>query len=157
MEEIVLTQEGYELKKKKLEEYRRILYEELPKKLKVAKEHGAELRENKEYLDLHAEQDYYENEVRRLEELLERAVILDEKQVDTKVVGLGLRVTLKDLKTNKTERFELVSPAEADPEQNKISTESPVGRALIGQRKGSEVQVETPVGLLRYKIVNIER
>lgn len=157
MEEIVLTQEGYELKKKKLEEYRRILYEELPKKLKVAKEHGAELRENREYLDLHAEQDYYENEVRRLEELLEKAVILDEKRVDTKVVGLGLRVTLKDLKTNKTEKFELVSPAEADPEQNKISTESPVGRALMGQRKGVEVQVETPAGLLRYKIVNIER
>lgn len=156
-EEIVLTSEGYEKKKKKLEEYRKILYEELPKKLKLAKEHGAELRENKEYLDLRTEQDYYEAEVRRLEELLEKAVILDESQVDTKVVGLGLRVTLKDLKTNKTETFEMVSPAEADPEQNKISTESPVGRALMGQRKGAEVQVETPAGVLRYKIVNIER
>ncbi|MCS6936188.1 MAG: transcription elongation factor GreA [Candidatus Bipolaricaulota bacterium] len=156
-EEIVLTPEGYEQKKKKLEEYRKILYEELPKKLKLAKEHGAELRENKEYLDLRSEQDYYEAEVRRLEELLEKAVILDESQVDTKVVGLGLRVTLKDLKTNKTETFEMVSPAEADPEQNKISTESPVGRALMGQRKGAEIQVETPAGVLRYKIINIER
>ncbi|MCI2429144.1 GreA/GreB family elongation factor [Candidatus Acetothermia bacterium] len=156
-EEIVLTQEGYEQKKKKLEEYRKILYEELPKKLKLAKEHGAELRENKEYLDLRTEQDYYEAEVRRLEELLEKAVILDESQVNTKVVGLGLCVTLKDIKTNKTERFDMVSPAEADAEQNKISTESPVGRALMGQRKGAEVQVETPAGVLRYKIVNIER
>jgi hypothetical protein len=74
-EEIVLTPEGYELKKKKLEEYRRILYEELPKKLKLAKEHGAELRENKEYLDIKREQDYYEAEVRRLEELLEKATV----------------------------------------------------------------------------------
>jgi transcription elongation factor GreA len=86
-EEIVLTPEGYELKKKKLEEYRRILYEELPKKLKLAKEHGAELRENKEYLDIKREQDYYEAEVRRLEELLEKAVILDESQISTKAVG----------------------------------------------------------------------
>jgi transcription elongation factor GreA len=156
-EEIVLTPEGYELKKKKLEEYRRILYEELPKKLKLAKEHGAELRENKEYLDIKREQDYYEAEVRRLEELLEKAVILDESQISTKAVGIGTRVTLKDLKTNRTETYELVSPAEADPEQNKISTESPVGRALMGQHKGAEIEVETPRGIVRYKILAIQR
>lgn len=157
MEEIVLTPEGYELKKKKLEEYRRILYEELPKKLKLAKEHGAELRENKEYLDIRREQDYYETEVRRLEELLEKATILNENQISTKAVGIGSHVILKDLKTNKVETYELVNPAEADPEQNKISTESPVGHALVGQRKGSEIQVETPRGVMRYKILGIER
>lgn len=156
-EEIVLTREGHELLKKKLEEYRRILYEELPKKLKLAKEHGAELRENKEYLDIKREQDYYELEVRRLEELLEKATILDESQIDTTTVSIGTRVTLKDMSTNKTEVYELVSPAEADPEQNKISTESPVGRALLGQRKGAQIHVETPRGLVRYKIVGIER
>ncbi len=156
-QEIVLTPEGYELKKKKLEEYRKILYEELPKKLKMAKEHGAELRENKEYLDIRREQDYYELEVRRLEELLEKAVVLDESHISTKSVSIGTRVTLKDLKTNKTEVYELVSAAEADPEQNKISTESPVGHALIGQRKGAEIQVETPRGTVRYKILGIER
>lgn len=156
-EEIVLTREGHELLKKKLEEYRRILYEELPKKLKLAKEHGAELRENKEYLDIKREQDYYELEVRRLEELLEKATVLDESQIDTTTVSIGTRVTLKDMSTNKTEVYELVSPAEADPEQNKISTESPVGRALLGQRKGAQIHVETPRGLVRYKIVGIER
>jgi transcription elongation factor GreA len=155
--DIILTPEGYKLKKKKLEEYRRILYEELPKKLKLAKEHGAELRENKEYLDIKREQDYYEAEVRRLEELLEKATVLDESQISTKSVNIGTRVTLKDLKTHKTEVFELVSPAEADPEQNKISTESPVGRALMGQRKGAEIHVETPRGIVRYKILGIER
>jgi transcription elongation factor GreA len=61
------------------------------------------------------------------------------------------------MSTNKTEVYELVSPAEADPEQNKISTESPVGRALLGQRKGAQIHVETPRGLVRYKIVGIER
>lgn len=156
-EEILLTPEGYELKKKKLEEYRKILYEELPKKLKIAKEHGAELRENKEYLDIKREQDYYEAEVRRLEELLEKAAILDESQISTKMVNIGSRVILKDLKTNKTEVYELVSPAEADPEQNKISTDSPVGHALVGQRKGAEIHVETPRGIVRYKILGIER
>jgi transcription elongation factor GreA len=83
--------------------------------------------------------------------------VLDESQISTKSVNIGTRVTLKDLKTNKTEIYELVSPAEADPEQNKISTESPVGRALMGQRKGTEIQVETPRGIVRYKILGIER
>ncbi len=156
-EEIVLTQDGYEQMKKKLEDYRKVLHEDLPKKLKVAKEHGAELRENKEYLDIQRDQEFYEQEVRRLEDLLEKAKVIDEKSISTKAVGIGSRVTLKDLKTSKSDEYELVSPAESDPEENKISTESPVGRALIGQKKGAEIKVDTPAGALRYKIITIER
>ena len=156
-EEIVLTQDGYEGMKKKLEAYRKALHEDLPKKLKLAKEHGAELRENKEYLDIQRDQEFYEQEVRRLEELLEKAKIIDEKHISTKTVGIGSRVTLKDLKSNKTEEYELVSPAESDPEENKISNGSPVGRALMGQKKGAEIKVETPAGALRYKIIDIEK
>lgn len=156
-EQIVLTQEGYELKKKKLEEYRHILHEELPKKLKMAKEHGAELRENKEYLDLKSQQDFYEAEVRRLEELLEKAKIIDEREISTKAVGIGTRVILKDTRRGETATFELVGPAEVDLEQGKISSGSPLGKALMGHRKGEEVVVETPAGVIKYKILGIER
>ena len=156
-EEVMLTQEGYELKKKKLEEYRHILHEELPKKLKMAKEHGAELRENKEYLDLKSQQDFYEAEVRRLEELLEKAKIIDSDQISTKAVGIGARVILKNKARSETATFELVGPAEVDLEQGKISTTSPLGKALMGHRKGEEVVVETPKGIIKYKILGIER
>lgn len=156
-EEVVLTQDGYEQMKKKLEDYKRILHDDLPKKLKLAKEHGAELRENKEYFDIQREQEFYESEVRRLEELLENAKVIADKDISTKRIGIGSKVTLQDLKSKKTAQYELVSPAEADPESNKISTESPVGRALLSQRKGAEVQVQTPAGTLRYKVIEIER
>lgn len=156
-EEVLLTKEGYELKKRQLEEYRRILHEEIPRRLKTAKEHGGELRENKEYLDIQSEKDFYESEVRRLEDLLDRAQIIDEESISTKTVGIGTRVTLKDLEKGDQVTFELVSPAEADLESNKISTNSPLGKALKGQRRGAEIELETPRGTLHFRIVGIQR
>ncbi len=155
--EVLLTKEGYEQKKKQLEEYRRILHEEIPQRLKMAKEHGGELRENKEFLDIQTEKEFYELEVRRLEELLERARVIEEEEISTKTVGIANRVTLQNLDTGEQITFELVSPAEVDLEHNKISSESPLGRALMDRRKGETVEVETPAGLVRYKIVGIQR
>ncbi len=157
LEEIILTKEGYELKKKELEEYRRILHEEIPKRLKVAKEHGGELRENKEFLDIQAEKEFYEAEVRRLEELLDRAKIVDEAAISTKTVGIGTRVILKDLKKNEQVTFHLVSQAEVDLEANKISVASPLGKLLVGHKRGEVIEMETPAGRVRYKIVGIQR
>lgn len=157
MEEILFTKEGYERKKKQLEEYRRILHDEIPKRIKIAKEHGGELRENKEYLDIQAEKEFYEAEVRRLEELLERAQIIDEAAISTKTVTLGSRVILKDLTKGKQVTFELVGQAEVDLEANKISTQSPLGKLLMGRKRGEEVELETPAGKVRYKIVGIQK
>lgn len=156
-EEILLTQEGYDLKKKQLEEYRHKLYEELPKRLKTAKEHGGELRENKEFIDLQNEKEFYETEVRRLEELLDRAKIIAEDSISNKEVSIGNWVTLKNLDSDEEIIFELVDPAEADLEANKISTQSPLGKALKGQKRGAEVELETPGGKSRYKVVGIRR
>jgi len=157
LEEVLLTKEGYELKKKELEEYRRILHEEIPKRLKIAKEHGGELRENKEFLDIQAEKEFYEAEVRRLEELLDRAKIIDEASISTKIVGLGTRVTLKDLDRDQQVTYELVSPAEVDLEANRISIDSPLGQALKGHKRGEVIELEVPTGQVRYKILGIQR
>lgn len=157
LDEIVLTKEGYELKKKTLEEYRRILHEEIPKSLKVAKEHGGELRENKEFLDIQSQKEFYEAEVRRLEELLDRAKIIDEAHISTKTVGIGTRVILKDASRKAQVTYELVSQAEVDLEANKISVTSPLGRALVGRKKGEVVELETPAGKIKYSIVGIQR
>ena len=157
LEEIVLTREGYEQKKKDLEEYRRKLHEEIPKSLKVAKEHGGELRENKEFLDIQTEKEFYETEVRRLEELLDRAKVIDETSISTRSVGIGTRVTLKDMSRKGQVVYELVSQAEVDLEANKISISSPLGRVLMGRKKGEVVELETPAGKIRYSIVGIQR
>jgi transcription elongation factor GreA len=157
MAETLLTRSGYELKKKQLEEYRRILFERIPNRLRRAAEHGRELRENKEYLDIMREQEFYETEVRRLEELLDRAEILEEEQISTEFVGLGSRVILEDRGLRRVDTFELVSPAEADLEQRKISVESPVGAALVGHHVGEQVEVVLPTGKsAHYRILGIE-
>ena len=158
MAEILLTRDGYELKKRQLEEYRQILYERIPNRLKRAAEHGRELRENKEYLDIMREQEFYEAEVRRLEELLDNAEILDEDQISTEFVGLGSRVILEDRGLKRVDTIELVSAAEADLEHRKISVDSPVGQALLNRHVGEEVEVELPTGKsARYRILGIEK
>jgi len=158
MAEILLTQAGYELKQKQLEEYRQILYERIPNRLKRAAEHGRELRENKEYLDIMREQEFYEAEVRRLEELLDNAEIIAEEEISTEFVGLGSRVILEDRGLRRVDTIELVSKAEADLEQRKISVESPVGKALVGHHVGEEVEAELPTGKSAcYRILGIEK
>jgi transcription elongation factor GreA len=158
MAEILLTQAGYELKQKRLEEYRQILYERIPNRLKRAAEHGRELRENKEYLDIMREQEFYEAEVRRLEELLDNAQIIDEQEISTEFVGLGSRVILEDRGLRRVDTIELVSKAEADLERRKISVESPVGQALLNRHVGEEVEAELPTGKSAcYRILGIEK
>ncbi|HIC95752.1 TPA: transcription elongation factor GreA [Candidatus Bipolaricaulota bacterium] len=158
MAEILLTRTGYELKKKELEEYRQILYERIPNQLKRAAEHGRELRENKEYLDLMREQEFYEAEVRRLEELLDNARIIADEEISTEFVGLGSRVILEDRTRRRVDTIELVSAAEADLERRRISVDSPVGRALLNRHIGEEVEVELPQGKrLSYRILGIEK
>jgi transcription elongation factor GreA len=156
-EKILLTREGYELKKKRLEECRRILYEEIPRKLKIAIEHGGELRENKEYLDLKREQELYNAEVRQLEDLLDRAEIIDEENISTDSVSIGARVVLEDRDLRKVEIYELVGPAEVDLEKRKISIESPLGKALMGRRTGDEISIDAPTRKIRYRLLGIEK
>jgi transcription elongation factor GreA len=158
MAEILLTRAGYELKKKELEEYRQILYERIPNQLKRAAEHGRELRENKEYLDLMREQEFYEAEVRRLEELLDNARILEDEEISTEFVGLGSRVILEDRAQRRVDTVELVNPAEADLERRRVSVECPVGKALVGHHVGEQVEVELPRGKsANYRILGIEK
>lgn len=155
--EIQLTQEGYDSKVRELEEARHMLHEVIPERLKVAKEHGGELRENKEFLDIQTEKEIYENKVRLIEDLLDRATIIDSKSISTKKVGIGTWVTLKTPKSKKEMSFEVVSQAEVDLEGNKVSMDSPLGTALMGRKKGDEVEIEAPNGKIKYKIMAIKK
>lgn len=156
-QEILLTREGYERKKGELEKQERILYQEIPEKLRLAKEHGGDLRENKEYVYLKEEQEFVEHEVRRLRELLENARIISDEDIRSDEVGIGTTVLLEDVATKELTPYKLVSSAEVDLLNNQIGVDSPVGAALMGLSKGQSIVVQAPAGRLRYRILGIER
>jgi len=145
-QEILLTKEGYERNKAELERLEHRLYKEIPERLKEAKAHGGDLRENKEYIYLKEEQEFIEREVRRLRELLENARIISEDEIRADQVGIGTRVTLEDTETRTFETYTLVSPAEVDLLRNRIGIDSPVGEALMGHSRGETIVVQTPAG-----------
>jgi len=154
---VYLTQEGFTLISQELEQAKKTLYEEIPEKLKASKINGGDLRENKEYMYLQSEQQYYEREVRRLTAIVESAEIIPEDQIARDTIGIGSTFILQDLEIKESGSFSLVSSAEIDLEKGKISVESPVGRALVGKREGDEIVVELPRGKIHFRVIAINK
>jgi transcription elongation factor GreA len=156
-EAIYLTKEGYELMRQELDNVEKILYEEIPEKLKASKLNGGDLRENKEYMYLQSQQQYYEREVRRLTSVLESAEILPEEDISKDQIGIGSRFILQDLTIKESGEFTLVSAPEVDLEKGKISVSSPVGRILLGKKEGDEVSAELPWGTSKFRVIAINK
>ena len=156
-ETIFLTKQGYKLMSQEMEQAQKILYEEIPEKLKASKMNGGDLRENKEYMYLQSQQQYYEREVRRLTSVLEVAEILPEDQISKDEIGIGSSFILQDLKQKESGTFVLVSAAEVDLDKGKISVASPVGKLLIGKREGAEVTAELPWGKGKFRVIAINK
>jgi len=156
-ETVFLTEEGFKRMQQELEQANRILYETLPRKLKHSKLSGGDLRENKEYIYLQSEQQYYEREVRRLTAVLEAAEIIPEDEISGEEIVIGSSFILQDLISVESGSFTLVSTAEVDLEKGKISVASPVGSALLGRRKGDELSVELPGGTVRFVVLAIKK
>jgi len=155
--ETVLTSEGLEELKSKIERLRGERRREVAQRIKEAREFG-DIAENSEYDDAKNEQAMLEKQIADLEEKLRSARVIDETAVDTDVVGLGATVHVKDQKTEKSTKFRIVGSAEADPSESKLSNESPVGKALLGHKRGETVTVPVPRGPARkLKITKIER
>ena len=156
-EAIYLTKEGYELMRQELDNVEKILYEEIPEKLKASKLNGGDLRENKEYMYLQSQQQYYEREVRRLTSVLEAAEILPEEDISKDQIGIGSRFILQDLTIKESGEFTLVSAPEVDLAKGKISVSSPVGRILLGKKEGDEVSAELPWGTSKFRVIAINQ
>jgi transcription elongation factor GreA len=156
-EVVYLTKEGNALMQQEFERAEKILYEEIPEKLKASKLNGGDLRENKEYMYLQSQQEYYEREVRRLQSILERAEILPDEAISKDVIGLGTRFILQDLTLKESGSFTLVSPAEVDLDNGKISVASPVGRLLLGKKEGDQVTAKLPWGTSRFRVIALNR
>ena len=155
--ETILTPQGLEDLKSKIELLRTERRREVAQRIKEAREFG-DISENSEYDDAKNEQAMLEKQISDLEEKLRNARVIDAKSVDTDVVSVGVTVHVKDQKTDKSTKFKIVGSAEADPAESKLSNESPVGRALLGHKRGETVSVQVPRGPARkLKITKIER
>jgi transcription elongation factor GreA len=152
----VLTAEGLEELKSRIEHLRGTRRREVAERIKEAREFG-DIAENSEYDDAKNEQAMLEKQIADLEEQLRNARVIDQRSVDTDVVSVGATVHVKDQKTEKSTKFRIVGSAEADPSENKLSNESPVGKALLGHKRGETVTVPVPRGPARkLKITKIE-
>ena len=155
MKEVILTAEGYEKLKEEIELLRNDKRRDIAERIRVAREFG-DIAENAEYDDAKNEQAMLEHKIMLLEERLLHARVIDAGDVDTSVVSIGSRVRLKDMDANETVEYHIVGSAEANPAEHKLSNESPVGRAIIGHKKGETVEVSAPRGSLKFKILDIK-
>jgi transcription elongation factor GreA len=154
--ETVLTPKGLKELKSKLEELQTQRRREVAARIKEAREFG-DIAENAEYDDAKNEQAMLEKQIADLEEKLRHARVIDKKSINTDAVGVGVIVHVKDQKTDKSTKYAIVGSAEADPSDNKLSNESPVGKALMGHKRGEIVSVPVPRGPARkLKITKIE-
>lgn len=155
-EELLLTQEGYDKIVAEYDELVSVKRAEVAERIKEAISYG-DISENAEYDSAKNEQAELEERIHQLEEMLRKAKIVQEEDVKGDKVNIGLKVTVKDIDTGDKEVFSIVGVTESDPFNGKISTESSVGKALIGKKKGETVAIEVPDGIINYKIMKIEK
>ena len=155
MKEVILTPEGYEKLKQEIEHLSTEKRREVAERIRIAREFG-DIAENSEYDDAKNEQARLEQRIAVLEERLRGARVIAADEVSTDAVSVGSRVKLRDLDANKTVEYHIVGSAEANPMEHRLSNESPVGKAIIGRKKGETVEVTAPRGSLKFKILDIK-
>ena len=151
--EVILTLEGLKKLEEELELSKTVKRREVAGRIKQAIDFG-DISENSEYDDAKNDQAFIEGRIITLEKMLRNARVIDEVE-STDVVVIGSRVHLKDMDSGDEEEYTIVGSAEADPGTNKISNESPVGKAVLGLAKGTIVEVNVPVGILHFQIIDI--
>ncbi|MCX7661211.1 MAG: transcription elongation factor GreA [Candidatus Omnitrophica bacterium] len=156
MGEIYLTKEGYKKLLEELNYLKTVKRREISKAIEEARAHG-DISENAEYESAKEAQALNEKRIAELEAKLSQAQIIEDENLPKDQVVIGSTVKLKNLDTEEEIEYTLVSELEADFEQRKISVNSPVGRKLLGHKEGEIVEVQVPVGILRYKILKISK
>ena len=142
--------------KEELNYLKTVREKEVADQIKEARSFG-DLSENSEYDEAKNEQGKLYSRIAQVEEILSNYVIIEEHEGDLDTVRLGCRVKVLDVEFNEEESYELVGSQEADPMNGRISEDSPFGRALLGKTVGEEAQVEAPAGIVRYKVLEIEK
>ena len=152
--EVILTQEGYDNLEKELNYLKTEKRAEIADRIKVALGFG-DLSENSEYDEAKTAQAENEGKIVELENKLRHAKIIDEKDIDTKTVQVGNKVKLYDEEFKEEIEYTIVGSTEVNIAENRISNESPLGRALLGAKKNQVIEVEAPAGVMKYKVLAI--
>jgi transcription elongation factor GreA len=152
----ILTPEGVVKLEQELDYLRTVRRREIAERIKQAIAFG-DLSENSEYDEAKNEQAFIEGRIVTLENLLKNAKVIDEEDITTDVVNIGVTVKLLDVETNDIMEYTIVGSTEADPAQNRISNKSPVGMALLGKPLGTVVDVRVPDGIIKFKILEIRK
>ncbi|MBC5828795.1 MAG: transcription elongation factor GreA [Candidatus Eremiobacteraeota bacterium] len=153
--ETVLTQEGLRKLEEELDDLKTVHRKEVNERIRQAKEFG-DISENAEYEDAKQEQAFVEGRILKLESMVRNARLIDASDYSADEVHLGASVKVKDVKGGEMHEFTIVGSAESDPPNHRLSNESPLGRALLGRKKGETVDVTTPRGVVKYKIDSIK-
>jgi transcription elongation factor GreA len=155
VKEVILTPEGFKKLKEEIEYLSSDKRREVADRIRVAREFG-DIAENAEYDDAKNEQALLEHRIAVLEERMRAARVIEKKEISKDVVSIGSHVKLRDMDAKQTIEYHIVGSAEANPAEYKLSNESPVGKAIIGKKKGEVVEVSAPRGSLKFKIMEIK-
>jgi transcription elongation factor GreA len=154
--ELILTYEGLKRLEDELEYLKTTKKKEVAERIKEARGFG-DLSENSEYDDAKNEQAEVETRIMNIEAMLRVAKVVSDEDVDVKKVGIGNKVKVLDIAENEEIDYTIVGSTEVDVLNNKISNESPMGKALMGKKKGDQVKVVAPAGEIEYKILKIDK
>jgi len=157
-QEIKMSAAGLKAMQEELEYLKTVRRKELAEEIKEARSHG-DLSENSEYDEAKNEQAKLYGRIAEVENILSHAVVIDEsaEQERAGVVGLGCTVKVRDLDLEEETTYAIVGSQEANPMESRISDDSPFGRAMLGKHIGQTVEVEAPVGTIRFEILSVER
>ena len=150
----MITAEGLAKLQEKLDHYLKVLRPEIAKRIQAARELG-DLSENAEYDEAKRDQAEMEVEIAKMQKQIEEAVVIDESELPNDEVRLGSKIRVKDMQTKEEFIFDIIGSSEADPLNGKISNLSPIGSALLKKKKGATVRINTPNGVLSYKLMEI--
>ena len=156
LQEVILTQEGFDKLEEELNYLKTEKRTEIAERIKVARGFG-DLSENSEYDEAKNAQAENEQQIAELEAKIRHAKVIDSKEIDTKTVQIGNTVKLYDEEFEEEIEYTIVGSTEVDLTENKISNESPIGKALLGRKKGEVVDVDAPDGIIKFEILAIKK
>ena len=154
-QEIKMSAAGLKAMQDELEYLKTVRRKDLAEEIKEARSHG-DLSENSEYDEAMSDQAKLEARINEIEHMIKNAKVFDEEALGTEVVHIGSKVTITN-DSGAELQYKIVGFAQADPDEGKISDESPVGKSLIGHKVGETVEVEAPIGLLKFVIKEISK
>ncbi len=154
--QIVVTESSYQKLKEELDYLKNVKRKEAAENVGIARSFG-DLSENSEYDEAKNEQAKIEAQISELEETISHAKVISDHEIQTDMVSVGVSVTVYDMEYDEEVEYQIVSSREVDPLENRISDQSPIGRALIGTKIGDIVSVEVPDGVAKFKVMKIEK